>query len=97
MHELKQYRRKIRHEYMSYVQHVYLRLPLQVEFPPLAAYRLEFGEPEPDPEEVQNDTVQFITTVSLKVYSFYSFVRLNFSCELRRQKLCCKIHYSYTS
>lgn len=25
----------------------------KVEFPPLAAYRLEFGEPEPDPEEVR--------------------------------------------
>ena len=55
---------------LSYVQHVYLRLPLQVEFPPLAAYRLEFGEPEPDPEEVQNDTFwelayKFSTVVEL--------------------------------
>lgn len=28
-------------------------LSFQVEFPPLAAYRLEFGEPELDPEEVE--------------------------------------------
>ena len=30
-------------------------LTFQVEFPPLAAYRLEFGEPELDPEEVLKD------------------------------------------
>ena len=29
--------------------------PVQVEFPPLAAYRLEFGEREPDPEEVGSE------------------------------------------
>ena len=32
----------------------------KVEFPPLAAYRLEFGEKEPDPEEVRSCLIIFV-------------------------------------
>ena len=42
----------------------------QVEFPPLAAYRLEFGKPEPEPEEVGTTSYCKPKIPSLCIYAY---------------------------
>lgn len=60
----------------------------KVEFPPLAAYRLEFGEPDPDPEEVRkqeevNKRLQARNSLKRTLNTMFSHALANRAATLR--------------